>query len=812
MRHRLLAGRLRALNAATFAVLVALVAITSLAHDGVVERADAQPNTASAGDRLDANDAQARDAAFERLGIDAISPVTWLTKRALAQQGLDGEALTGGIVILGVVDAHPLADAGVGTLSIVTALQYGDDGIARTVSLGDVRNVNRIVDAERAFADWHHAGANDLTLTLWRNGRPTDVDVFASGSDPAAQAYQAALDVYAQADHDGALDLVTQLLAEHPAHVDAWLLRARIQADIGNFVAAVSDTTRAIEVDPRSAAAYLQRAEAHTELGDHDRAIEDATAALRLDPNNGKAYRLRAHARARMRDLAGAVEDLDRAIALDATDDKSYALRARIYATVGRFDAAAHDIERAIDLVADNAEYWLTRAQIRAAMGDVDASMADLTRAIALAPDNDRAYAMRAELRRHVGDIEGAIADITDALDLQPDLFPYWRFRGAVLLEMGRYTEAVDDLTNALELAPDDGACYMLRARAFFELTRLSDAYDDIDRAIDIDPVQADALTLRGRICHGMQRLEEALEAFEQALRIDPEQPDALFGVALCLAELDRPAEARARLEYYLRLRPDDARAWRLRSRVSRAVDDPVSAQADLERALEIEPGSVDTLIDYATLLAQMEHVDAAEAAFDRAHAACNTDAERARVSAAHEAAMSAPASVTPEAWNETGEPFDTEGAVSDVLTPMVREWGTIPFSLAIIADVPDEFASLPLGLDRDALRVSILDTFASYGADAVGPPERGHYLKLSLLFDYPKERTSSMMGTIINVAVLVYLHAELVNGDKTKDLGTFELYSFVTADTHESATERAVGERMLRQFVARVIKLWHPE
>ena len=59
---------------------------------------------------------------------------------------------------------------------------------------------------------------------------------------------------------------------------------------LGNYVAAVADYTRALEVEPANSFAYYNRGITRDRMGDFMGAVEDFTQAIALDPQNADFY------------------------------------------------------------------------------------------------------------------------------------------------------------------------------------------------------------------------------------------------------------------------------------------------------------------------------------------------------------------------------------------------------------------------------------------------------------------------------------------------------------------------------------------
>lgn len=81
-----------------------------------------------------------------------------------------------------------------------------------------------------------------------------------------------------------ALEDFDAALVLDPAAADAWLLRARAQASLGDRAAAAGDLREALRLEPRHFGALLQLSELQEEAGNLPGALRTLDAALELHP------------------------------------------------------------------------------------------------------------------------------------------------------------------------------------------------------------------------------------------------------------------------------------------------------------------------------------------------------------------------------------------------------------------------------------------------------------------------------------------------------------------------------------------------
>ena len=96
--------------------------------------------------------------------------------------------------------------------------------------------------------------------------------------------------------------------------------RAYEKAENGDHYGAISDYTKAIEINP-SEGAYYNRGNAKSNLEDYYGAISDYTKAIEINPNDKSAFKNRGISKKRIGDMKGACSDWRQTVFLSPNDD-----------------------------------------------------------------------------------------------------------------------------------------------------------------------------------------------------------------------------------------------------------------------------------------------------------------------------------------------------------------------------------------------------------------------------------------------------------------------------------------------------------
>ena len=120
--------------------------------------------------------------------------------------------------------------------------------------------------------------------------------------------------------------------------------------ELGQHTQAISDYTKAIELDPNYAMAYTNRGNAYRRLGQYTKAVLDYTKAIELDPKDADAYHNRGIAYIKLGQPTQAISDLNRALQLDPEDAETYYMRGLTYALLEKYKEAKKDLLTSVKL------------------------------------------------------------------------------------------------------------------------------------------------------------------------------------------------------------------------------------------------------------------------------------------------------------------------------------------------------------------------------------------------------------------------------------------------------------------------------
>jgi uncharacterized protein (TIGR02145 family) len=252
--------------------------------------------------------------------------------------------------------------------------------------------------------------------------------------------------------------------------------------DIQDYIGAILEFNKVIDIDTEDAAVYYSRGEAKYNLQDYKGAIADFTEALELDPT-AMAYCNRGVAKKDLQDQMGAIEDYTMAIALDPKLALAYYNRGLAKQDLEDFRGAIADYTKAIELDPTDRESYFNRGWVKSRLQDHIGAIADYTKAIEINPEHTDVFFNRGLDKFNLQDYRGAIADYTKAIELDPEYADAYCSRGLAKRGLKDRIGAISDFTKAIALDPKYAGAYCNRGLTKIELAQKDSGCLDLSKA-----------------------------------------------------------------------------------------------------------------------------------------------------------------------------------------------------------------------------------------------------------------------------------------------------------------------------------------
>ena len=238
------------------------------------------------------------------------------------------------------------------------------------------------------------------------------------------------------------MSAVTSLL---PENAEALCALAEVLRHLGRYGEAISNHTRAIQLQADDWELYFSRGVTYEEFGYFAEALKDFSQAIRLNPS-GAVYYHRGDVALSCDRYEEAESDLARAAKLGVNDAKCYSLLGQAYYYLGKRKEAQLSFEHAAALQARTEGGRL--AVIGSYYGDLlefQTALKFFDQAVAADPTNANFLTNRGLVRQYVGDTDGAWEDLKKSLHLGSCGFLQYGLRAWLQFVKGQYEQSVQD-------------------------------------------------------------------------------------------------------------------------------------------------------------------------------------------------------------------------------------------------------------------------------------------------------------------------------------------------------------------------------
>ena len=266
------------------------------------------------------------------------------------------------------------------------------------------------------------------------------------------------IDKQSKGDFNGALTDFTKAIEIDPNLYDASLNRGVAKDDLDNYYGAIADFTTAIEIDPNYASAYYNRGLTKGNLENDYGAIADFTKAIEIDISFALAYYGRGIAKHNLDDYYGAIKDYRNAIRFNPNYANAYFARGKTKFILTDNKGAIADYTKGIEIEPNNAEAYYFRGAAKGELENDYGAIADYTKAIVINHSDGDFYVGRGLSKSNIGDCLGALADYTKAIELNPNDADAYHDRGLIKEGCGDLSGACSDWRQAANLGDEDAA------------------------------------------------------------------------------------------------------------------------------------------------------------------------------------------------------------------------------------------------------------------------------------------------------------------------------------------------------------------
>mgnify|MGYP001224556313 CR=1 FL=1 len=187
----------------------------------------------------------------------------------------------------------------------------------------------------------------------------------------------------------------------------------------GRIKNAIQYCSDALDIDSTHLESLVNRAIFKTELGDYLGAIEDYKKRIEIDPKKDDGYfDLGLTKMKEGNSQEQAIEDFNKVISINPSYQQAFNMRGLVKRELGQLNNSLEDFNQAIQLDPKYANAFTNRGGAKYALKDYEGAIADHSKAIEIVPEERNYYFNRANARKEIGDLKGACEDWKKAAEL----------------------------------------------------------------------------------------------------------------------------------------------------------------------------------------------------------------------------------------------------------------------------------------------------------------------------------------------------------------------------------------------------------
>ncbi|KAA6436863.1 tetratricopeptide repeat protein [Dyadobacter flavalbus] len=332
----------------------------------------------------------------------------------------------------------------------------------------DARNATRIPPViKKSKAQWQNDAILSLTDLINRN---IDVDL---------NYYKRARIYFEREQYTLALADINESIYEKNNASDYFLLRGKINRELGKIDPALEDAQRAEALQQNSPDLYILLADILQVKNNFREAAGYLNQAMKMAPYDGSAYYVKGMLQARQGDSLASISSFNYAISVNPRLLRAYEQCSFILRKLNNLDQALVVNRKAIQRFPKTAELYFERGEIFATKLRPDTALINYKKAVALKPDYEEALYKVATTGIELREYNQALPALTRLYRMNPKSKEINNMIGFCHEKTGDYERAKVYYTDALALSPGDQdaryGLYRIRQR---EGAGLYSAYD----------------------------------------------------------------------------------------------------------------------------------------------------------------------------------------------------------------------------------------------------------------------------------------------------------------------------------------------
>ncbi len=422
----------------------------------------------------------------------------------------------------------------------------------------------------------------------------------------------------AEGDNEGAIKVLSDILATKKTQIEAMLRRAEIYLDLQKYEEALADANEAIRLTNKNPYANFIRGCVYMQLKKLDAAVQELQFASAGMPRHLPSHFWLARCLLMKDRLRDAIEELNTVVKLDPRFTTARLVLASAHLQNNYPDGAINTLMEALHFDSKNVEVYRLLGIACIYKNQPDRAEQYFTKMLELDPEAGRALQVLAHIRLAKGKVDEAIELCRKALDVEPRNVDVHFLLGLAYMQRGRLEGAKGQFEHVLTLRDRHPAARMQLAAVHIQLRELDLAEEQLQRCIEEDPAQTRARYALARLYIMQRKFDKAEGELAHLLKNEAERANvhlAMAELALVRGEKDKAAQA-AKTALSIDPKLLDARVFLARMHI--ADQNWAGALGELEAALKENPRHAPAY-EAAVIQVHLGRYDEAVKLFERA-------------------------------------------------------------------------------------------------------------------------------------------------------------------------------------------------
>lgn len=324
---------------------------------------------------------------------------------------------------------------------------------------------------------------------------------------------------YFNKEYNHALKLTNELCNKYPEDFNIRYLRSLICYHSKNYLDAIVDIEKAIEISPLYDFAFNLRGLINISLYNYKEALDDFDYAIKLNPNIVIYYFNKAKMQYKIGDLIDAHKTLTKALSLDEENLDVRILRAEINVLSENYNEALDDYQNVLPKTANKLRLLKRIAEIKFYNFDFEGSEQHLKECLEIDKNNCEILLYLANINVKMNKNDVAMEYLQKALDINSGFKPALLHKGLLELFLKKYEDSINTFNKLLNLDPQNKRVRMYKAKAELLNNQIDEATKTIS-GFDYEIKDKDFYLVKSKINYKRNNFEEAEKDFISAVNI----------------------------------------------------------------------------------------------------------------------------------------------------------------------------------------------------------------------------------------------------------------------------------------------------